>query len=402
MSEETIDDFANSLEGNLLAIRTLLKTGQYAFSSVRPVLIPKTEKDTFRPLRLSEIKDRVVQKALALKLEEILSKKFQLDNICSYAYLEKKRIDQAIGKMAEYYKDGYKFILEADIKKFFDNVNSAKLLDKIYRELPDKTLNKLLKQALEQSIGDLSNYAPRHHHYFLDSMQGIPQGNSLSPLLANIYLADFDQRMIREKIKMIRYADDFIIMCKSVDEAKLALEIAKDEIEVKLGLSLHPLAKPIHAQTSKTRIINPAMHPFSFLSIRFDGKQLWVNPDKLSNLLTKINGVTDLSQYANDPKFHGLITVLKRLKNLTEGWLSAFKYVDIDRNFKEIDDHINFKLLSILLKMGFKLRESHLDERKIKSTGKVVQLLKDTQRVNTGIPLCKTFVDSLERQKIEI
>lgn len=81
MSEETIDDFANSLEGNLLAIRTLLKTGQYAFSSVRPVLIPKTEKDTFRPLRLSEIKDRVVQKALALKLEEILSKKFQLDNI---------------------------------------------------------------------------------------------------------------------------------------------------------------------------------------------------------------------------------------------------------------------------------------------------------------------------------
>lgn len=401
ISEETISDFSNSLESNLLTISTELKARKYVFQSVRPVLISKGV-DEFRPLRLADIRDRLVQKALAMKLEELLAKKYQLDNDCSFGYRSNKNVEDAIKKMVGYYKQGYNIILEADIKKFFDNVNRKKLLSNISSELPDKTINPLLIKALDQSIGDLNRYEERHHHYFQDSMQGIPQGNALSPLLANIYLAEFDQRMIKENFKLIRYADDFIVMCKDRQEAQRALSVAEDEIHNKLGLELHPLPVPINALGSKTRIVNPVIDSFSFLSIRFDGKQVWVNPKKVTSLISGINEVTDLSKYKTDPNYQGLMTVCKRLKNLLEGWLSAFKYFDVDRNFTEINDHIDYKLLMTLIKLNLKLKSSNLRTKKLKSVDKEVQLLLQEQRMNIGIPTCEKFVNSLKRNRIVV
>lgn len=402
VSEETIADFSNSLESNLQTISAELKTRKYKFQGVRPVLISKGVKDEFRPLRLADIRDRLVQKALAMKLEELLAIKYQLDNDCSFGYRPGKNVEDAIKKMVEYYKLGYHIILEADIKKFFDNVNRKKLLKKISSELPDNTINTLLNNALKQSIGDLGSYEERHHHYFQDSMQGIPQGNALSPLLANIYLSDFDQRMIKENFKLIRYADDFIVMCKNRNDAHKALSVAQDEIHNKLGLELHPLPSPINALGSKTRIVNPVRDSFSFLSIRFDGKKVWVDRKKVTALITGINEVTDLSRYKSDPRYQGLITVLRRLKNLLEGWLSAFKYVDVDRDFREIDDHIDYKLYTTLVKMNFKLKTSNLRSKKIKSVNKEVPLLLTNQRLNTGIPSCANFVNGLHRNSIII
>ncbi|TKC58534.1 hypothetical protein FBD94_18130 [Pedobacter hiemivivus] len=402
VSEETIADFSNSLESNLLIISAELKTRKYEFQSVRPVLVSKGVKDEFRPLRLADIRDRLVQKALAMKLEELLAIKYQLDNDCSFGYRPDKNVEDAVKKMVEYYKQGYHVILEADIKKFFDNVNRKNLLKKIFGELPDKTINTLLGKALAQSVGDLSNYDERHHHYFKDSMQGIPQGNALSPLLANIYLADFDQRMIQENFKLIRYADDFIVMCKDRNEAHRALSVAREEIHNKLGLELHPLPSPINALGSKTRIVNPIRDSFSFLSIRFDGKNIWVDPKKVAALITAINEVTDLSTYKNDQKYQGLITIFRRLKNLLEGWLSAFKYVDVDRDFREIDDHIDYKLTMTLLKMNFKLKSSNLRSKNLKSVRDEVQILLPDQRLNTGVPTCEKFVKSLKREVIKI
>lgn len=400
ISEETISDFSNNLDSNLQEISRLLKKKQYIFNEVRPVLIPKNEANKFRPLRLSDIRDRVVQKALAIKLNELLAEKYQLNNGCSFAYIKNGRVADAIRKMVEHYNAGYKIILEADIKKFFDQVNRNKLLRQIANDLPDRTISILIKNALEQNIGDLSSYEEQHHHYFLDSVQGIPQGNPLSPLLANIYLAAFDQRMIAEGLKLIRYADDFIIMCKDAKEAKCAFDIAKEEIEEKLGLQLHPLPSPHHSEMSKTRIINPTLHRFSFLSICFDGQRLWVKPDKISDLRTRINTLTDLKTYQKEPKYAGLITILQRLKNLLEGWLSAFKYVDVDRDFAEIDDHINYKLFTLLLRMDYRLKSTNIESKRIKSTGKIVQLITSNQRKNIGVPTCKKFLDGIDRERI--
>jgi len=402
VSYETIEEFQNTLEVQITEISKQLLSKRYKFNSVRAVLIPKKNPNEFRPLRIADIRDRLVQKALANKLDELLSSKYALDNPCSYAYQEKRGIEQAIAKTVEHFKNGNRIILEADIIKFFDNVNRKKLLEKVFNDLPDDTLNDLIEDALAQSVANLDNYSHEYHHYFLDSIDGIPQGNSLSPLLANIYLADFDQRMIKENFCLVRYADDFIVLCKTSKDARQALKVAKEELEQKLGLEIHKLPKPPFSIESKTRILDPYQHRFSFLSIRFDGKNLWVSEKKLKSLLEKIDNITDIKSYQNSKDFQGLMTIIKKLKNLLEGWLSSYKFVDVDRNFDEIDNHINHKLLGSFLALHFKLKSTSVDNIKPTGQSKYIQVLTKIQRKNTGVPFCADFIKTLERNKIII
>jgi len=402
MSYETIEEFKNTLEIQIQEISKRLLNNTYKFNDVRAVLIPKKIKGEFRPLRIADIKDRLVQKALSNKLEELLSVKFNLDNDCSYAYQKKRGIEHAITAAVDHFKKGNRFILEADIKKFFDNVNRKKLLNKVFSELPDSSINNLIEEALSQSVGNLEDHSHEYHHYFLDSIEGIPQGNSLSPLLANIYLSSFDQRMINEGFCLVRYADDFIVLCKSFEEAKHALEIAKEELEQKLDLELHELPSPTFLKTSKTRIVDPFFHEFSFLSIRFDGKSVWVSEKKVKDLLEKIKDITDLTLYKNDRDFQGLLTIIRRLKNLLEGWLASYKFVDVDREFGEIDNYINHRLLHIFIKLDFKIKSTATKTIKLKGQSKFVQAFSNTQRTNTGVLMCEEFISKLDRNKIII
>lgn len=402
MSHETIEEFANTIEIQISEISKQLLSKKYQFNDVRGVLIPKKTKGEFRPLRIADIRDRLVQKALSSKIDELLSLKYNLNNPCSFAYQEGRGIEGAIKKLVEDFKNGNRIILEADIKKFFDNVNRKKLLEKVFKDLPDNTINDLIEDSLSQSVGNLDNHANEHHHYFLDSIEGIPQGNSLSPLLANIYLADFDQRMINEKLNLVRYADDFIVLCSTQDEALRALNIAKEELEKNLGLELHELPNPQHLKNSKTRIVDPYFHEFSFLSIRFDGKNVWVSEKKVKSLLEEITIRSDISKYKTDKDFKGLFTIIRRIKNLLEGWLASYKFVDIDREFVEIDNHVNHKLLQVFIKLGYKIKANAVDHIKLKGKRDTVQAFTKTQRTNTGVPLCDDFIATLDRNKIVI
>ena len=402
MSYETIEEFQNTIEAQIKEVSKKLLNKSYSFNDVRAVLIPKKIKGEYRPLRIADIRDRLVQRALSSKLEELLSNKYKLNNPCSYAYQEGRGVEQAINKAIEHFKNGNRIILEADIKKFFDNVNRKKLLEKVFNDLPDKSINDLIEGALAQSVGNLDGIKHEYQHYFIDSIEGIPQGNSLSPLLANIYLSDFDQRMIKEKLCLVRYADDFIVLCKNSNDAQNALKIAKEELEEKLGLELHPLPSPQFFKGSKTRIIDPYYHDFSFLSIRFDGKHVWVDEKKVKDLLGKINDIMDLDSYKGDKEFQGLITIIKRLKNLLEGWLASYKFVDVDREFLEIDSQINHKLLNVFIQLDFKLKSTSTDNIKLKGQSKLVQAFTKQQRINTGVPLCEVFINKLDRNKIII
>jgi len=405
LSNETISDFKSSLKSHIKQIQLELRSGNFKFGQVKAHLLPKKEKDKFRPLRIGDIKDRLVQKAISLQLERLLSKKYNLDNPCSFAYLEDKGIDKAIKAMVAHFKNGNRIILEADIKKFFDSVNRQRLLDKVFKALPDQSLNNLIEDALSQTVGNMSFIESKHKHYFEDSINGIPQGNSISPLLANIYLSGFDKRMMDEKICLVRYADDFIILCKSADEAQKALLIARDELENKLELELHSLPTPNHAKNNdkgeknKTRIIDPFYHEFSFLSIRFDGKKLWPEPKKIEDFHDKLKDIIDVSQYRKG-EFQGILTIIKRFKNLLEGYLAAYKFVDIDRNFQEIDNLINHYLLNALLNLGFKIKESHTQKFYIKSKKKELNGITTLQRKNIGVPLCIDFIKKIERNQI--
>lgn len=402
MSYETIDEFKNTLDIQIQAISKQLLSKKYSFNEVRAVLIPKKNPGEFRPLRIADIRDRLVQKALSSKLEELLSAKYLLNNQCSFAYQKDKGIEQAIGKMIEHFKNGCNIILEADIKKFFDTVNRKKLLQKVFDDLPDTSINNLIEDALSQSVGNLEHHAHEYHHYFLDSIEGIPQGNSLSPLLANIYLADFDQRMINEKLALVRYADDFIVLCKSHEDAERALLIAKEELEKRLGLELHDLLNPPHSKFSKTRIVNPFFHVFSFLSIRFDGRSVWVSEKKVKGLLEKISTITDVEKYNTDKEFKGILTIINKTKNLIEGWLASYKFVDVDRDFSEIDPYISYRLCQAFIKLGYKLKPNSLDLFKFRGEKKHSQIFNKLQRENSGVPYCEDFIKTLDRNKISI
>jgi len=203
LSGETIADFASNLPAHLQSISDKLKKGTYKFSPYRGIPIPKSE-GTPRPIKVPEIRDRVVIKGIVEIIQLQLVKLFELNNLASYAYIEKRGVKDAIIRMVELYNQGNKVVLEADIKKFFDTVDRRKLLEeKIFPNLIDNSVNLLIIDATEQEIGNLQNLSELEFMAFERTKGGIPQGSSISPLLSNICLADFDKRMLSEGFGLI-------------------------------------------------------------------------------------------------------------------------------------------------------------------------------------------------------
>lgn len=407
LSKQSIKDFESNLSANLIALSKDLIKDTYKFDPVKGVALEKKNKG-FRPLLISEVRDRVVHKALAIKLQNKLAGKYKIKNRCSFAYQKNLSIKDAIKQMVIYYQQGYKYILEADIQNFFPTVDKEALLKDIFAELTDNTLNKLLNGSLTQELGNRSELENRdkkiYDDIFLSVENGIPQGNALSPLLANIFLSKFDQRMIKERIKMIRYADDFIIMCKTKAKAKAAYDIAIDELETKLNLKLYPLKETAAKDEKISRILKPTEQKFEFLSIKFDGFNCSVSDKKVLGMLQKLNDLSTkraLKENFPDEKI-GLLQALTKIKNAIEGWIAAYSFLDIDRQIVELDKHVNIALYNLFREFGLKLAKSSsakirtqkrikvgIDEKIIlernsnQKTG-----LNSIQRQSTGIPSC--------------
>lgn len=414
LSRVSIKDFRDNLKINIKSLSTSLANGSFEFSNVKGVALAKKNKG-FRPLMISEVQDRIVHKALALKLEAKLSRKYKIRNICSFAYQKKLSIQDAILKMASYYQQGYTYILEADIQSFFPTVDKKMLLKDVCSNLPDHTLDVLLQGSLNQELGNREELKQRNRKIYDDifssAEEGIPQGNALSPLLANIFLANFDQRMIQSKIKMIRYADDFIIMCKNGEDAKEAYWIAVDELEAKLGLKLYPLKENAGGNEKISRILRPAEHSFSFLSVKFDGARCSVSDKKIIGIITKLKNLSSqksLKENFPDQEL-GLLQVLVKVRNAVEGWIASYSFLDIDDQISELDKHVNIILYYIFNEFGFPLKKGGSDKIRTQKTiktkpdGTIIldrnsnlkTGLNTKQRKSTGIPPCmETFKKS--------
>ena len=401
-SQITIADFERRLHEHIDEIHGQLIGETFAFGKVKGATIKK-KRCKVRPLRIPEIRDRLVLKAISLKLEEILTPVYNLNNDCSFAYQSGKSIKDAIQQMRVYFEEGYKYILEADIKAFFDNVNSTALLEEIKEKLPDNSINGLLDGALQQDLAnvvELTN-AGVYEVYFKSSELGIPQGNSLSPLLANVYLADFDQRAITEGLKMVRYADDFIIMCKTKEEALRAFEIAKEEIEVKRNLSLYALKDKVDGDEKISRIVDPRQRRFSFLSIRFNGEKCWVEDKKYESFKEKIMAICDkklLISDAKNVKDVGLLQAMVKLRNLLEGWVAAYHFADIEWQVLEIDKFVNVHLYRLFKSFNFLLEKKRLDRIKFRGKSHKPIGINNHQRKDSGVPFCW---DILKRVRVK-
>lgn len=385
LTGETIAEFELNKEDKILSISKRLQEGTYQFSPYRAVLIPKS-KGKFRPLQIPEVSDRVVIKAIAIELEEHFKELLEKSRGLSFAYQKGLGVKEAVEKINEYCQNGYSYVLEADLINFFGTVDKDSLLnDVVFKRLSDTTINTLIQQALNQSIGNLDSFNVEQKKYFENIDKGIPQGNALSPLLSNIFLSPFDLRLKDKGFKLVRYADDFVIMCTSEKECEEAYIECCTVLE-ELNLNIHKLE-----EGGKTRIVNFNKHDtMDFLSVTFDGNMFYPSFANVERLKNKIRDV------CNGKDKYCVSTLLIKIKNKLDGWVSAFYYTDIQRYSSEIDAFINRQLYLSLAKMGWKFTASSLGKlpHKFRHKNESPKCLSFLQRKKSGIPLCMELVNA--------
>lgn len=360
LSGVTIKMFQDNLEYNISRINKFLEKGTYRFSSTRAAVIKK-DNGKYRPLQIPEIRDRVVLKALAILLQLSLKELLEGSDEISFAYQKSKGVKQAVLKMKEIFDEGKQIVLKADIVNFFEEVDKNSLIkNKIFPNLKDRTIDFLIEGALSQKLGGLNRLHKKHKEYFKNAGKGIPQGNPLSPLLSNIYLADFDSHMKKQNFPMVRYADDFIILFKSEESAKKGYSIVTKYLLESLGLKIHELDTGIE---SKTTITAPLKAPLSFLGIRFDGKILLPPAGSISYLKSKIAKEIKNGEF-NEDTFNAVYTVITN-------WIALYSYLDIDRYFPIIDEYLRTRLVKKHGKRIIKTTKCHeLKSRYLKERNK--------------------------------
>lgn len=392
LSTESIAEFKSQIETRLVSISENLSKRKYTFAPTRAFVIPK-DNGKFRPLQIPEIQDRVVLKGIAILLERVFREVLKKSTGYSFAYQKGLGVRDAVNKMKTYYDAGNKYILEADIINFFPTVNRQSLLGKLFEQLPDSSINNLITDGLSQRVGGLDQIDQQHHSLFdVENKTGIPQGNPLSPLFSNLYLSSFDLEMIANGFNLIRYADDFIVMCKDEAEANRAYLFSKTYLEDKLHLKVHELGTEA---ASKTRIINPAIDSFSFLSIAFDGQKLFPSRKSVDRFIANIDKVCNSESVSPD-----VFTFLMKLRFSVDGWVSTYFYTDLERYFEEIDTTINQQSLLALRRLNWPLTPRSLGKvkgayRRKNEAGYYTdsgECLSNAQRRSSGIPFCKSIL----------
>lgn len=269
IDKETISSFEENKEIELKKLHKQLKERRYKPLPVRRVYIEKSGKvGEKRALGIPAIRDRVCQQALKNRLEPIVEQFF---NDCSFGYRPNRSQHQAMRKIWRDINDGNEWILDADLRDYFGTVNHKLLIDLIARKISDGRILKLIKDMLEAGYMEKGQKYPTH--------KGTPQGSVISPLLSNVYLTPFDNVITREGYKLTRFADDWIVVCKTRKEAEEALSLAK-KILKRLGLQLHP---------NKTRITH-VKWGFEFLGYKIkQGKGLKLDQKKIVSKMNRNN-----------------------------------------------------------------------------------------------------------------
>ena len=260
----TVEEFERHLEANLEKLSRLLADGSYRPQAIRRVWIPKPGGKEKRPLGIPAVRDRVVQAALRAVLEPIFERDFAAQ---SYGFRPNRGCKDALRRVDALLKTGYNWVVDADLKSYFDTIPHAALIDRVREKVTDGRVLELLRAFLTQKVMETAEgWTPE---------EGTPQGTVISPLLSNIYLDPLDHRMERSGVEMVRYADDFVILCPSEAEARRALEQVQ-AWTAEAGLRLHP---------EKTRIVD-ATQPggFDFLGYHFERGLRWPRPKSLGKL----------------------------------------------------------------------------------------------------------------------
>jgi RNA-directed DNA polymerase len=318
----TIAMFQERLDQNLSNLSEELRKGTYQPQSIRRHYIPKPGSQEKRPLGIPTVRDRVAQTALRMVLEPIFERGFAEH---SYGFRPHRGCKDALRRVEELLKAGYTFIVDADLKSYFDTIPHDRLLALVGEKVSDGKILTLIEAYLKQGVLDgLREWAPE---------MGSPQGAVVSPLLSNIYLNPLDHLMAQEGFEMVRYADDFVILCRSPEEASRALEVVQRWTAV-AGLTLHP---------TKTGIVNAKEGGFDFLGYRFENGSRRPRAKSLTKVKDAIRAKTKRTSGES------LRQIIAKLNETLRGWFEYFKHSH-RWTFPRLDQWIRMRLRSILRK----------------------------------------------------
>ena len=316
--------YAEQSAQRLPPLQRRLQAGSYEPKPAQRVWIPKLGSKELRPLGVPPVENRVVEMALRNVLEPIFEHTFAAD---SYGFRPGRGAKDALRRVDALLKTGRGWVVDADLKGYFDSIPQDKLMAAVGAQVADGAVLELIQRFLKQGVLESGKgWSPTD--------KGTPQGGVLSPLLANIYLNPLDHVMARKGWEMIRYADDFIILCKSQEQAQQALQEVRQWVEP-AGLILHP---------TKTRIVDASQAGgFDFLGYHFERGMKWPREKSLAKFKEAIRQKTKRTRPGS------MTQIIEESNRTLRGWINYFKH-SIANIFPDLDGWVRGRLRTILRK----------------------------------------------------